>query len=657
MVGDVAVGVHAPGPALLYCASSRVTELECKPQAFLARNKSIVVLSDQLQASVQPRSTFPAPLHPAPEMAPAKKSSRAAAAAVPAAGETPDVTFHKRMTAGKRALAASSPLAHLLPDGGVKRAREPAAADAQPAKRARPDDPAAERAVLQETRRARKRAKKVAAKTAAEDGGVAGDVAGVVYVGHVPHGFFEKQMRGFFAQFGEVTRLRLSRSKKTARSRGFAFVEFANAEVAGIAAAAMDGYLMHGRALVAKFVAPDDVHPATFNGADRVFRRIPWASIERKRNIDAARDPEKLAARASRVADQHKKTQERLAALGIDYKFPTIPTVESAGGKDATLESADEKPVEGTAAAISKNAVSEGVADAAVTPKSKPGKKAKTAPESKSLSKAKATPTAKDTVARDDCGISDGEEPEATPKTKAKSSRKAKSAGKSKAILRAETDKDDDTMVDGEEADATANLETRGARNTKSAAKAKSAPKARVTLRAEAIEDDDSMSDGEEVDVTPKPKAKGEHKAKSAAKAKSTPKAEVVDDDNFLVSDGKQSDVTPKASAKALRKANSASKAKATANAEAVEADESMLDGEEADVTPKTSAKASRKAKSALKAKATPRSKSVAGDDTMVESEKAVATTKARSAAKVKATPRAKSVGKARSALRSSARK
>ena len=39
-------------------------------------------------------------------------------------------------------------------------------------------------------------------------------IPGVVYVGHIPHGFYEDEMRGFFSQFGTVNRLRLSRSKK-----------------------------------------------------------------------------------------------------------------------------------------------------------------------------------------------------------------------------------------------------------------------------------------------------------------------------------------------------------------------------------------------------------------------------------------------------------
>ncbi|XP_015686850.1 MKI67 FHA domain-interacting nucleolar phosphoprotein-like, partial [Protobothrops mucrosquamatus] len=37
---------------------------------------------------------------------------------------------------------------------------------------------------------------------------------GVVYVGHIPRGLYESQLKQYFSQFGTVTRLRLSRSKK-----------------------------------------------------------------------------------------------------------------------------------------------------------------------------------------------------------------------------------------------------------------------------------------------------------------------------------------------------------------------------------------------------------------------------------------------------------
>jgi nucleolar protein 15 len=43
---------------------------------------------------------------------------------------------------------------------------------------------------------------------------------GVVYIGRIPHGFYEKQMKAYFAQFGKVKRLRLSRSKRV-RPSGF----------------------------------------------------------------------------------------------------------------------------------------------------------------------------------------------------------------------------------------------------------------------------------------------------------------------------------------------------------------------------------------------------------------------------------------------------
>jgi len=42
--------------------------------------------------------------------------------------------------------------------------------------------------------------------------GVAGP--GVVYVGRIPHGFYEKEMREYFSQFGKINKLKLSRNKK-----------------------------------------------------------------------------------------------------------------------------------------------------------------------------------------------------------------------------------------------------------------------------------------------------------------------------------------------------------------------------------------------------------------------------------------------------------
>ena len=37
---------------------------------------------------------------------------------------------------------------------------------------------------------------------------------GVVYVGHIPHGFYETQMKEYFSQFGKITKVHVSRNKK-----------------------------------------------------------------------------------------------------------------------------------------------------------------------------------------------------------------------------------------------------------------------------------------------------------------------------------------------------------------------------------------------------------------------------------------------------------
>ena len=37
---------------------------------------------------------------------------------------------------------------------------------------------------------------------------------GIIYIGHLPKGFNENELKKFFTQFGEVSKLRVSRSPK-----------------------------------------------------------------------------------------------------------------------------------------------------------------------------------------------------------------------------------------------------------------------------------------------------------------------------------------------------------------------------------------------------------------------------------------------------------
>lgn len=83
------------------------------------------------------------------------------------------------------------------------------------------------------------------------------DDRGVVFIRHLPHGFFEEQLKNYFAQFGKVTRLRLARSKTTGGSKGYAFVEFEYPEVAQVAAETMDNYLMFKKIVKSAYIPPE----------------------------------------------------------------------------------------------------------------------------------------------------------------------------------------------------------------------------------------------------------------------------------------------------------------------------------------------------------------------------------------------------------------
>ncbi|KAF9328934.1 MKI67 FHA domain-interacting nucleolar phosphoprotein [Linnemannia elongata] len=144
---------------------------------------------------------------------------------------------------------------------------------------------------------------------------------GVVYLGRIPHGFYEDQMNAYFSQFGKVLRLRLSRNKKTGKSKHYAFIEFASQEVADIVADTMDNYLLFGHQLKCKALQPTQIHPAMFLGANKKFKAIPWQKISKEKH-----NAEKSAAQMKQVAKKLLKNESakraKLAELGIDYEFP-----------------------------------------------------------------------------------------------------------------------------------------------------------------------------------------------------------------------------------------------------------------------------------------------------------------------------------------------
>ncbi|XP_037542186.1 MKI67 FHA domain-interacting nucleolar phosphoprotein [Nematolebias whitei] len=142
---------------------------------------------------------------------------------------------------------------------------------------------------------------------------------GVIYVGHLPLGLFEPQLRSYFEQFGTVLRLRLSRSKKTGGSKGYAFIEFECDEVAKIVAETMNNYLMGERLIKCQLIPAEKVHEKLFVGSQREFKKPTFPAVSR---YNRKRSAEQVQTLTKRLLHKESKLRKKLSEQGIDYDFP-----------------------------------------------------------------------------------------------------------------------------------------------------------------------------------------------------------------------------------------------------------------------------------------------------------------------------------------------
>jgi nucleolar protein 15 len=143
---------------------------------------------------------------------------------------------------------------------------------------------------------------------------------GVLYIGHIPHGFYESQMKGFFSQFGRVRHVFLARSRRTCRSRGYAFVHFDDAKVAHIVAETMDGYLLFGRRLVVRELPPERLHRAARLRVLQRSRPVSTRVVERQRFL---RDQAAVGAAQSNCC-RRRKLEKRLESLGVPFSAQDV---------------------------------------------------------------------------------------------------------------------------------------------------------------------------------------------------------------------------------------------------------------------------------------------------------------------------------------------
>ncbi|KAL6985057.1 hypothetical protein U1Q18_018436 [Sarracenia purpurea var. burkii] len=149
------------------------------------------------------------------------------------------------------------------------------------------------------------------------------NAATVLYIGRIPHGFYENEMEGFFKQFGTIKRLRLARNKKTGKSKHFGFIEFESPEVAKVVAECMHNYLLFEHMLQVHLIPPERVHPKLWKGVNRRYKPLDWVQIERKRH-NKERTFEEHKKLVEAVIRRDQKRRKRIAAAGIEYECPEI---------------------------------------------------------------------------------------------------------------------------------------------------------------------------------------------------------------------------------------------------------------------------------------------------------------------------------------------
>lgn len=128
-------------------------------------------------------------------------------------------------------------------------------------------------------------------------------------------------MRAYFSQFGTLLRLRLSRNKKTGHSKHYAFLEFADEDVAKIVSDTMDNYLLFGHILQCKVIPRSEIKvDQLFKGANKRFKRVPWTDLHR-RQLEKPRTVEEWNKLTKKEEGRRKKRNEKLKEMGIDYEF------------------------------------------------------------------------------------------------------------------------------------------------------------------------------------------------------------------------------------------------------------------------------------------------------------------------------------------------
>jgi len=197
-------------------------------------------------------------------------------------------------------------------------------------------------------------------------------IPGVVYVGRIPHGFFEPQMRAYFSQFGVLTNMRLARNRKTGKSQHYAFIEFASKAVAEIVAKTMDKYLLFGHIMQVRGVPREQVKENMWDGTGRRKKPAPRNKMEGSA-LKRGKVREQWEKKIELEGEKRVEKAEKLREMGYEFQMPELTAVSEVPVKpkaiedDAAVDAAGvSRPVEGKQEVMEPSAEPKPATEAAV---------------------------------------------------------------------------------------------------------------------------------------------------------------------------------------------------------------------------------------------------------------------------------------------------
>ncbi|XP_030759053.1 MKI67 FHA domain-interacting nucleolar phosphoprotein-like [Sitophilus oryzae] len=171
---------------------------------------------------------------------------------------------------------------------------------------------------------------------------------GLIYIGHIPHGFYEEEMKEYFKQFGRVTNVKVCRSRTTGNSKGYGYIEFAHPEVAKIAADTMNNYVMFKKRIVTEFVPFEKRPKGLFYGksSSKDNTSVKTRRGKQKYTKNKVLDDQTVVKKQRKTLKRVQSKLKKLKELGIQCDIKPVGIDNTSLGETLIKKSEDDSDSE-----------------------------------------------------------------------------------------------------------------------------------------------------------------------------------------------------------------------------------------------------------------------------------------------------------------------